>query len=278
MTSPATAPLPSDSSSRHVADSYNRLAAELDRKIAAAPFLANCYVLYDKMLRRILTGKRFGRILDMGCGTGLQTVILADAADRVIGLDLAEDLIRVARKRCREKANTSFLVDDATKLPFPDASFDLLVSYGDVVSHIVEHYEEAIAEMARVVKPGGLVSFEVDNKWNAGIFYILREFKDACRVRGKGHDTRMWEGMRFKTFTRPEIARLLVKHGLQILTVDAHNILASFIPNRYVLEEKRTTFWGEAARILGRVDSAISGWYPFNRFGFNMIVTARRVE
>ena len=263
--------------SRHVADAYNRLAADLDRKMAAAPFLANCYVLYDKMLRRLLDGRRYGRILDMGCGTGLQTVLLADAAESVIGIDLAADLIKVARERCRGKNNALFIVDDATKMPFRDAVFDLIVSYGDVVSHIVDHYDEAIAEMARVTKPGGIVSFEVDNKWNAGIFYIPRELKDACRVRGKGHDTRMWEGMRFKTFTRGELEKILAGNGLNILTVDAHNILASFIPDRYVLEERRTTFWGEVARKLGRVDRAISGWFPFNRFGFNIIVTARKV-
>ncbi len=263
-------------SSSHVAESYNRLAADLDRKMVAAPFLANCYVLYDKMLRRLLSGERYGRILDMGCGTGLQTIVLADAADFVVGIDLAEDLIEIARRRCAVKKNVAFVADDATKMPFSDAAFDLIVSYGDVVSHIVDRYEDAIAEMARVVKPGGLVSFEVDNKWNAGMFYIPRELNDACRIRGKGHDTRLWEGMRFKTFTRGEIAGLMDRHGLNIVSVDAHNILASFIPDRYVLEENRRTFWGEVARKLGRVDRAISGWFPFNRFGFNIIVTAQK--
>jgi ubiquinone/menaquinone biosynthesis C-methylase UbiE len=270
--------LTSNPAHRDVSDAYNRLAADLDRKMSAAPFLANCYVLYDKMLGRLLQGKRYGRILDMGCGTGLQTIILADAADLVIGIDLAEDLIKLAQARCQQKKNVRFIVDDATRMPFPDHIFDLVVSYGDVVSHIIDGHERAIEEMARVLKPGGLASFEVDNKWNAGVFYIPRELKDACRTRGKGHDTRRWEGMRFKTFTRPELTRILTRHGLSILSVDAHNILASFIPDRYVLEERRNTFWGDVARKLGRVDRAISGWFPFNRFGFNVSVTARKDE
>ena len=253
---------------------YKRLAREYDRTISHQPFFINAYALYDKLLNQVLDGRRYSKILDLGCGNGAQTVRLAGHGDEVIGIDIAEDLLAVARERCRGLPNVRFRKEDARRLSFPDGTFDCILSYGDVVSHIRDGYGQALSEMSRVARPGALISFEVDNKWNAALLYKPRELRDAIEARGRGHDTREWEGMRFKTFTRLELGRLLEKVGLEVKGYHGHNILAALIPDRYVLEQDRRTLWGRLALVLGRVDRGVSGRFPFNRFGFNIVVIA----
>lgn len=261
---------------QEVALAYKRLTEDYDRIIEQQPFFINAYALYDKLLRQILDGRRYDRILDLGCGNAAQTVQLAGRGGEVIGVDIAEDLLSVARERCRTFPNVRFMKEDARKLPFPDRTFDCILSYGDVLSHITDGYEQALSEIGRVSKSGALISFEVDNKWNAGLLYKPRELWDAIWTFGKGHDSREWEGMRFKTFTHRELAGLLKKYGFKIVGYHGHNILASLIPDRYVLEQDRRTFWGRLALLLGKIDLSVSGIFPFNRFGFNIMVIARK--
>ncbi len=266
----------SPSESESVAKIYNNFGKGFDQLVGETPFLMNTYCLYDLCLGELTQGRHFSRVLDVGCGSGLQSVYLARHADRVEGIDLSSELIEVARERCRTTPNVNFQVANACKLPFEDNSFDGIVSYGDVLSHIVEGYEVAIREMARVAKPGAIVTLEADTKWNFGIFYHPSELMDAIRVRGIGHATRVWEGMRFKTFTYRELTGLLEKNGLETLSCRGHNILASLIPDRYLLETGERTLMGKVALSVGKLDLALSGVYPFCRFGFNFVLMARK--
>jgi len=257
-----------------VADAYNHLGAAWDAMAGQTPFLINGTLLYNHCLKEFAKTPLL-RVLDVGCGSGVQSAFLAPYAKEVVGVDLSEKLLEIAKDRCKEYPHAQFQIGNACHLPFADESFDFIVSYGDVVSHIVEGYQEAIAEMARVAKPGARVTFEVDTKWNFGIFYHPLEMMDALKVRGTGHATRTWEGMRFKTFTYCEIKSILEKNKLEIISCRGHNILASLIPDRFLLEKKRTLM-GKLALLLGRIDLRLSGVYPFNRFGFNFIITAKK--
>lgn len=258
-----------------VADVYNHLGAGFDALVEKTPFLINCTLLYNRCLEEFTKGAPLLSVLDIGCGSGVQSAYLAPYAKEVIGVDLSERLIEIAKERCKAYPHAQFQIADACKLPFPDQSFDFIISYGDVLSHIVEGYQEAVSEMARVAKQDALITFEVDTKWNFGIFYHRQELIDAISVRGIGHATRVWEEMRFKTFTYREIKSLLEKNQLEIIACRGHNMLASLIPDRFLLEKTRTLI-GKLALLLGRIDLLLSGIYPFNRFGFNFVITARR--
>ena len=265
-----------DHATEKVVKTYNQMAQEHDSIVARVPFLMNCYLLYNKLIPKLTRGKRFQRVLDAGCGSGLQTIQLARCSEEVVGLDIAAGLIEVAQQRCAGLTNVSFVVESVTKMPFEDESFDAIFSYGDVVSHLLEDYEKATAEFSRVAKRGALVSLEVDNKWNFGIFYHPRELWDALKLRGRGHGSRIWKGMFFKTFTHHELRSLLKRYDLELLEYHGHNIFASLIPDRYALEEGERSFLGWVALWLGRLDKTISGIFPFNRFGFNIVVVARK--
>lgn len=261
---------------QQVIAAYKRLTDEYDRIIEQQPFFINCYALYTKMLDKILSGRSYERVLDVGCGNGNQTVRLALHGKEVVGIDIAEDLMAVARDRCQRFPHVTIQREDARKLPFPDASFDCVLSFGDVLSHIVDGYELALAEMARVARPGAVVSFEVDNKWHLGIFYHPHELWRNVLTPGRGNTARFWEGMHFKTFCRPELLGLLNRYDLELVEYHSHNALAALVPDPYVLEEQGRSRWGRIALALGRIDLAWSGRFPINRLGFNIIVLARK--
>lgn len=66
--------------------------------------------------------------LEIGCGTGGFAQLLAQRAERVVALDLAPQMIRIARDRARQVANIEFQVADAATWQFPDEQFDCIVS------------------------------------------------------------------------------------------------------------------------------------------------------
>jgi ubiquinone/menaquinone biosynthesis C-methylase UbiE len=259
-----------------IAELYNSLKDVYDENLAFVPFFINCYAMLDRVMDRVLDGKHFGRILEVGCGPGIQTVRLARHGKEVVGLDIAEDLMAVAQERCRSFPNVRFVKEDARALSFRDGSFDLVFSYGDVISHIIDGYEDAIQEMSRVARAGGIITFEIDNKWHPGFFYDWPEFLTNLKTFGRGNTAREWGGMHFKTFTHPELKGLLEKYDLTITGYYGHNILASLVPDRYILEGRSRTIMGRLALWLGRLDLWVAGVAPFNRLGFNTVVVARK--
>jgi SAM-dependent methyltransferase len=98
-----------------------------------------------------------GQILEIGGGSG---AMAAGLADRSPGLDLTvvdEDPQMVARARRSLVASPSVKVDraDVTDLPFPDRSFDTVLSF--LMLHHVIEWEESLAEVRRVLRPGGAI-------------------------------------------------------------------------------------------------------------------------
>ncbi len=90
------------------------------------------------------------RILDIAAGTGTSSVALAKSGAEVIALDFSQGMVDEGRRRHPE---LQFVQGDAEKLPFADAEFDAVtISFG---LRNVQHPEVAVAEMLRVLKPGG---------------------------------------------------------------------------------------------------------------------------
>lgn len=132
-------------------------------------FLGRSSRLYDFAARRLLRGfyRRIAAdlapsiptgaaVLDVGTGPGVLLVELARRRQdvRLTGVDLSPDMIAAASRNLREygeRATAS--VGDATDLPFPEASFDVIVS--SLSLHHWDHPERAAGELARVLRPGG---------------------------------------------------------------------------------------------------------------------------
>lgn len=114
---------------------------------------------YDRRIVSLLELKPADKVLDLGCGTGVLTRMIADqlnpeAGGRSLGIDAAAKMIQVARKK-RESETCSFEVAAAEKLPFENASFDAVVS--SLFFHHVpfDLKEKSLLEAFRVLRPQG---------------------------------------------------------------------------------------------------------------------------
>ena len=98
------------------------------------------------------------RVLDVACGTGVAAVTAARAGARVTGLDLTPELLAVAHENARiAGVDIDWHEGDVESLPFGAATFDTVVSqFGHMFA---PRPEVAVAEMLRVLKPGGLIAF-----------------------------------------------------------------------------------------------------------------------
>lgn len=109
---------------------------------------------WKKRLVRMVQAPAGARALDLACGTGDISYELGREGARVIGLDVTERMIRLAREKDDGRARVDFVAADMMKLPFADASFDV-VTTGYGIRNVPE-LEPALAEISRVLRPGGL--------------------------------------------------------------------------------------------------------------------------
>jgi SAM-dependent methyltransferase len=120
------------------------------------------------------------RLLDMGCGGGRHAFAAMKRGASVVALDYSEAELKDVRAtvgamhEAREVPVTQpwlTVNGDALRLPFPDASFDRIVC-----SEVLEHlwgYEQAIAELVRVLKPGGRMAVTVPTRWPERVSWAL---------------------------------------------------------------------------------------------------------
>jgi len=93
-------------------------------------------------------------ILDAGCGTGVFTLDILSAGTWIVGLDISFPMLRRAREKAGRHAFSPVMGDIAT-LPFPDGSFDKVVSITAI--EFISDARSAVAELFRVTKKGGVI-------------------------------------------------------------------------------------------------------------------------
>jgi len=100
------------------------------------------------------------KVLDLGCGEGYGSNILASSAKSVIGVDLSEEAIGHASENYKAE-NLKFIVGNVNKLPFEDGEFDAIVCF-EVFEH-VENPVELLKESHRLLKPKGKLLLSTPN-------------------------------------------------------------------------------------------------------------------
>ncbi|HEY1011372.1 MAG TPA: class I SAM-dependent methyltransferase, partial [Herpetosiphonaceae bacterium] len=142
------------------------------------------------------------RVLELGCGRGVGTEILRKTfgAQTVHALDLDPAMIRLAAARLRPALGTEVLVSisDAAQLPVPTASMDVVLD--SAIIHHIPAWDLAVAEVARVLRPGGRFFF-VEVTRHALERWSYRTFFDHPRER---------------RFGRADFVAALAQHGIVV--------------------------------------------------------------
>lgn len=107
-----------------------------------------------------LQGKR---ILDVGCGTGRGVVDFVATAKLTVGVDASQDMLLTAARKVEGRSGVGLVRSYAQALPFPTNSFDVVTSLNFLHLFSLQTQKDMIAEMKRVVQPGGVVVLEFDN-------------------------------------------------------------------------------------------------------------------
>lgn len=118
------------------------------------------------------------QVLDVACGEGYGTALLAQTALSVHGVDISAEAVAHAQIEYGHLGNAAFEQASATELPFPDAHFDAVVSF-ETLEHLREQ-ERMLAQIRRVLKPGG---FFIVSSPNKEVYSDRRNFVNEFHVK-----------------------------------------------------------------------------------------------
>jgi ubiquinone/menaquinone biosynthesis C-methylase UbiE len=142
-------------------------------------------------------------VLEAGCGTGLLLREAATFARSAVGVDLSGGMLRAARERGLRVVQGSL-----THLPVPSASVDLVYSM-KVLPH-VPPIREAVAELARVVRPGGHLLLEFYNPWS--LRYLAKRLGGPARIADGTTDRDV-----YTRYDRVSVARTYLPADVEVL-------------------------------------------------------------
>jgi ubiquinone/menaquinone biosynthesis C-methylase UbiE len=151
-----------DGGGRQVSNDVSAMAdANIHSKWAATYRTAEAQGFYemafDEITRR-LAAPLDAVILDAGCGSCAKSVLLAARGFRVVGMDFSADALALAEQKITRdglRDRISLRQGDLLNLPFADGEFSYIICWG-VLMHVPE-LERALAELARILKPGGML-------------------------------------------------------------------------------------------------------------------------
>jgi len=187
------------------------------------------------------------KILEIGCGIGTIVAELAGQGRDIRGTDISQVAIEYGR---RKYPRIRLEVQPAEELAFEDGAFDAVLSF-DLFEHIAR-IDRHVAEVRRLLKPGGYYLFQTPNKWSNAVFETLN------------HKTLKWRRVHPSLHTPGQLRRRLAKHGFETRFVKMNPI------NEYTRTKLRRL--GLLGRLIERLDfrRLPLGWQT------NLYVVARR--
>jgi ubiquinone/menaquinone biosynthesis C-methylase UbiE len=170
--------------SKEYADSYYGITPQ-----------AHYYAMRQKIVLSFLERLDGGRILDVGCGPGMMVAPCTQRRFLYTGLDLSEKMIDECLHRHRDTATANFCVGRIQCLPFDNNLFDVLLCMGALEYVPAEEEDAAMAEMIRVLKPGGLLIISHLNRvspywvWEKYVYGKTRGLRRLAKrlLRGTDH-------------------------------------------------------------------------------------------
>lgn len=197
--------------------------------------------------RRFVSGKR---VLDVACGEGYGSVLIAEVAEHVVGVDIDPDAIAHARAKYALRGNLRFEHGSATALPLPERSVDVVVSF-ETIEHLAKDDQpRMLAECARVLKAPGVLVLSAPNRL---------EYSDARGYRNPFH---------LHEHDRGELERLLEREFSAMRWYRQRRYFGSAIWNETGGE--RLEAWNGGAASLSKAEPPEAMYF--------VVVAARTVE
>jgi len=173
--------------------------------------------------------RRKGRMLDVGCGPGVTADYFVKRGFDLYGVDIAPEMIRQCGETFAGVDRAHFSVGVIEKLEFPDGFFDVVTAMG--VVEYIEDDARAVAEMARVTRPGGIVIVTLPNAWSPFRIWqrtVYNGFRSLARaVTGRGKAP---AGIVHREYRERAYCRLLEAHGLRVADVVYYNFRVIVFP------------------------------------------------
>jgi SAM-dependent methyltransferase/phosphoglycolate phosphatase-like HAD superfamily hydrolase len=198
-------------------------------------------------------------ILDVGCGSGAYTRELVRLGAKVTATEIAPTPLARAKRNLGDLAEqVDFRLDDAQALDLPDSAFDKVL-LTEVIEHVPEP-ERAIAEAARVLRPGGVLVVSTPSRFSPmNLAYDVKR-----RVRRYGFNEHLHE-------LTPESFRQLVGEQFEVERLEFANFL---LP--YPADELYRRLGSPAIALLKLTEKALSQAPVLRRLGWTMVIRARR--
>jgi SAM-dependent methyltransferase len=217
-------------------------------------------------------GMRFGLpltredALDFGCGAGRLTQAMAPYFQRCVGLDVSEPMIDEAREGARDIANCEFAVHDAPDLAsLQTGSFDLVVSRL-VLQHVpsAEAKVRYIAELIRVLRPGGLLALQLPSRIPAR--HLIQPRPRLYRVlrRAGISPSRLYRQLRLhpirmSALTGPRVLGVIDAAGGRTLDVREQRVAGGVISSDYLVTKRDEGLGASSLKTADRVAGVRAG-------------------
>lgn len=272
---------------------FDRMADAYD---TLEPWYVHLYERLDALVRATLPPPRAGaRALDAGCGTGFQTATLRALGWTVHGVDLSARLLAVAR---RKWPTAPLACGDLERLPYREAAFDAVVCCGSTLSFVTTP-SRALAEIARVLRPGGRLLVECEHKWSLDLVWTLASAlvgdplgygvtpKDAWRQVARPlregfrleYPATLPDGgqayMRLRTFTMAELGTMLTAAGFTVRRVAGIHAITNVLPSTVLHRARLSPPLDGVYRGLCALDRALTAsgaWWLAN----SLVVSATK--
>ena len=189
--------------------------------------------LWEQQIRRALNGRICRHVLDVGCGPGFFSVLLARLGYEVTAVDYTENMLAEARKNAAHYGvDIDFRRMDAQRLDFEDGIFDLVISRN--VLWNLEQPEQAYREWLRVLKPNGTVM-----NFDGNFYYYVTDAEYGDRTRW---EHKHMQGINANSIDRigehlPMARRLRPEWDVQELQKLGAKEVCSNVTNEKILED-----------------------------------------
>jgi ubiquinone/menaquinone biosynthesis C-methylase UbiE len=256
---------------------YETIAGEYDERIPGNGVVDDIFTESetDFLLGKVGPGDD---VLDMGCGTGRFTIPLAERAKSVSGLDMSPMMLATAGKKLADRGLVAELREgDMAALPFPDESFDVVVSMLALMHIPRQDRQQVFREVARVLRPGGRLLVGVKNTVFERMFrgdrFAAVDITDVASEELIFTQTRSGEDMvaPWHSFSPDELTALSAVAGLTLVHLRGNSPISAWLADAVLADVG-------VRSAVRRIETVLADIPPFSHLGYHLLAEAVKPE